>query len=53
MFFWDLDITTLLYNYSDLNIQETLEMLKFFDLKLKFPMKIKFYFFLMCIYLLN
>jgi hypothetical protein len=44
MFFWDLDITTLLYNYSDLNIQETLEMLKFFYLKLKFPMKIKFYF---------
>jgi hypothetical protein len=54
MFFWDLGITTiLLNNHSALNIQETLEMLKLFDLKIKFAMKIKFYFllFFKCVFI--
>lgn len=54
MFFWDLGITTIpVNNHSALNIQETLEMLKLFDLKIKFAMNIKFYFllFFKCVFI--
>jgi hypothetical protein len=50
MFFWDLGMTTiLLNNHSALNIQETLEMFKLFDLKIKFAMNIKLYILLLFI----